>query len=273
MRVRPRRRRGASPRRCGPLGYDVWRDDELPAHRSYAEVIEERLASAKAVVVLWSAEAAKSEWVQSEADRARANRKLVQLRLDGAALPMPFDRIQCADLAGWDGRRGRGRLEEGGRVDLRAGRRGCDRPGRSVCDGPDGEGPVGDGPGGGAQRQHLRAAVRQHERRGRAGLLQRRDQRGHHHRPLQGLGARGRLPQHRLHLQGQERRRAGDRRPARRHPRAGGQRPQGRRPGPDHRAADRRRRGPTTSGPTATTATSTTSSRCRTRSARPSWRR
>ena len=25
------------------LGYRVWRDDELPAHRGYAEVIEERL--------------------------------------------------------------------------------------------------------------------------------------------------------------------------------------------------------------------------------------
>jgi len=85
------------------LGYGVWRDDELPAHRSYSEVIEERLQAAKAVVVVWSAEAAKSEWVQSEADRARADRKLVQLTVDGAALPMPFDRIQCADLVGWDG--------------------------------------------------------------------------------------------------------------------------------------------------------------------------
>jgi len=85
------------------LGYGVWRDDELPAHRAYAEVIEERLREAKAVVVVWSAEAVKSEWVQSEADRARADGKLVQLRLDGASLPMPFDRIQCADLAGWNG--------------------------------------------------------------------------------------------------------------------------------------------------------------------------
>ncbi|HEV2365575.1 MAG TPA: TIR domain-containing protein [Caulobacteraceae bacterium] len=25
------------------LGYGVWRDDELPAHRAYSEVIEERL--------------------------------------------------------------------------------------------------------------------------------------------------------------------------------------------------------------------------------------
>ena len=85
------------------MGYGVWRDDELPAHRSYAEVIEERLNAAKAVVVIWSAEAAKSEWVQSEADRARAGRKLVQLTLDGSPLPMPFDRIQCADISGWSG--------------------------------------------------------------------------------------------------------------------------------------------------------------------------
>src|SRR5689334_6778810 len=85
------------------LGYAVWRDDELPAHRAYSEVIEERLRAAKAVVVVWSAEAAKSQWVFSEANRAREDGKLVQLRLDDARLPMPFDTIQCADLTGWAG--------------------------------------------------------------------------------------------------------------------------------------------------------------------------
>jgi adenylate cyclase len=85
------------------LGYHVWRDDELPAHRAYAEVIEERLAAARAVVVIWSAEAAKSQWVFSEANRAREDGKLVQLTVDDARLPMPFDTIQCADLAGWSG--------------------------------------------------------------------------------------------------------------------------------------------------------------------------
>src|SRR5258708_25231101 len=85
------------------LGYGVWRDDENPAHRAYVEVIQERLQAAKAVVVVWSAEAVKSEWVQSEADRARGDHKLIQLRVDDAALPMPFDRIQCADMAGWTG--------------------------------------------------------------------------------------------------------------------------------------------------------------------------
>jgi len=33
------------------MGYQVWRDDELPAHRAYADVIEERLKSAKANIV------------------------------------------------------------------------------------------------------------------------------------------------------------------------------------------------------------------------------
>ncbi len=83
------------------LGYGVWRDDEIPANRAYADVIAERLATAKAVVVIWSAEAVRSQWVRSEAERARADDKLVQLSADGARLPMPFDQIQCADLAGW----------------------------------------------------------------------------------------------------------------------------------------------------------------------------
>jgi adenylate cyclase len=85
------------------LGYRVWRDDELPAHRAYADVIEERLRSAKAVVVLWSAESAKSQWVRAEADAARSAGTLVQATLDGAIPPMPFNQIQCADLKEWNG--------------------------------------------------------------------------------------------------------------------------------------------------------------------------
>ena len=86
-------------------GFEVWRDDELPAHRPYAEVIEERINDASAVVVLWSAEAAKSHWVRAEADTARAALTLIQVSLDGALPPMPFNQIQCADLKAWDGQR------------------------------------------------------------------------------------------------------------------------------------------------------------------------
>jgi TolB-like protein len=85
-------------------GFQVWRDDELPAHRAYAEVIEERLKSAKAVIVLWSAEASKSQWVRAEADTARNAGTLVQASLDGTIPPLPFNQIQSADLRGWNGR-------------------------------------------------------------------------------------------------------------------------------------------------------------------------
>jgi len=84
-------------------GYSVWRDDELPAHRSYGDVIEERLRSAKAVVVVWSAEAARSQWVRAEADIAREAGTLVQITVDGTLPPLPFNQIQCADLKGWTG--------------------------------------------------------------------------------------------------------------------------------------------------------------------------
>jgi adenylate cyclase len=84
-------------------GYEVWRDDEIPAHRAYADEIEERLRDAAAVVVLWSAAAAKSQWVRAEADAARSAGTLVQATLDGSPLPMPFNQIQYADLNGWRG--------------------------------------------------------------------------------------------------------------------------------------------------------------------------
>lgn len=85
------------------LGYGVWRDDEIPAHLPYADVIEERLRAARAVLVIWSSEAAQSQWVRAEANVAREAGTLVQMRVDGATLPLPFSEIQCADCGGWDG--------------------------------------------------------------------------------------------------------------------------------------------------------------------------
>ena len=84
-------------------GFGVWRDDDLPPHRPFGDVIEERLREASAVLVMWSADAAKSQWVRAEAEMAREAGKLVQLTLDGAPLPLPFNQIQCADLIGWAG--------------------------------------------------------------------------------------------------------------------------------------------------------------------------
>jgi adenylate cyclase len=88
------------------LGYGVWRDSELPPHRVYAEVLEERLRAAKAVIVVWSSDALHSQWVRAEADIARQQGTLVQLSLDGTVPPLPFNQIHCVDLAGWSGNPG-----------------------------------------------------------------------------------------------------------------------------------------------------------------------
>jgi tetratricopeptide (TPR) repeat protein len=93
----------AAARALTSEGYSAWMDEELPAHRAYADVISERLDEAKAVLVLWSKEAAASHWVRSEANRARENGTLVQASVDGTMPPMPFDQIQCADLRRWRG--------------------------------------------------------------------------------------------------------------------------------------------------------------------------
>lgn len=82
-------------------GFEVWWDVDLPAHRAYSDVIEKNLEEARAVVVLWSKTAAKSQWVRAEADFARNAGKLVQATLDGSIPPLPFNQIQCADLKGW----------------------------------------------------------------------------------------------------------------------------------------------------------------------------
>ncbi len=82
-------------------GFSVWFDEDLPTHRAYSDVIEEQLDTALAVLVLWSDAAVRSQWVRSEANRARESGRLVQARLDDTRLPMPFDQIQCADLRKW----------------------------------------------------------------------------------------------------------------------------------------------------------------------------
>lgn len=84
-------------------GYDLWWDADLPPHRSYGDVIQEKIDSAKAVIVVWSESSAASEWVRAEADMARNQKKLIQTSVDDAMPPLPFNQIQFASLSGWNG--------------------------------------------------------------------------------------------------------------------------------------------------------------------------
>jgi hypothetical protein len=84
-------------------GYEVWWDAELPPHRSYGDVITEKIGMAKAAIVVWSQASAQSEWVRAEADVARNQKKLVQTAIDDVMPPLPFNQIQFAQLGDWHG--------------------------------------------------------------------------------------------------------------------------------------------------------------------------
>jgi len=84
-------------------GYSVWWDHDIPAHKAYATLIEEKFQGAKAVIVIWSGSAVKSEWVRAEADLARSQQKLIQVSVQGTIPPLPFSQIQFAALQAWDG--------------------------------------------------------------------------------------------------------------------------------------------------------------------------
>ena len=84
-------------------GYSVFWDDDLPPHLSYGEVITEKIGDAKAAIVVWSHEAAESEWVRAEADLARSQKKLIQTSIDDRLPPMPFNQIQFASIGDWNG--------------------------------------------------------------------------------------------------------------------------------------------------------------------------
>ncbi len=86
-------------------GFTVWWDTDLLPHTRFATVIEEQIHAAHAVLVIWSQAAAASQWVRAEAELGRAGGKLIQVSIDGSAIPIPFNQYQSADLREWHGKR------------------------------------------------------------------------------------------------------------------------------------------------------------------------
>ena len=79
-------------------GFSVWWDRDLMPGRSYRKDITAEANAAAAVVVVWSLDSVESDWVYSEACRARDQGKLIQVRADHVGiedLPAPFDAYHC----------------------------------------------------------------------------------------------------------------------------------------------------------------------------------
>lgn len=77
-------------------GLTTWWDTSLLPGQSFADEIVRRINEAKIVIVLWSANSIRSEWVLAEAHRALDAGKLIPIFLPGVSpdqIPLPFNTI------------------------------------------------------------------------------------------------------------------------------------------------------------------------------------
>lgn len=82
-------------------GWSVWWDREMIVGKSFSEVIEREIATAKCVIVLWSGSSLKSRWVRNEAADGAARELLVPVLLDDSRLPLEFSHLHTASLGDW----------------------------------------------------------------------------------------------------------------------------------------------------------------------------
>jgi len=83
-------------------GYCIWWDPKIPPGKTFDEVIEEALDEAKCIVVLWSKNSIKSDWVRTEASEAKRRKIFVPVLIEDVTIPLEFRRIQSADLKDWE---------------------------------------------------------------------------------------------------------------------------------------------------------------------------
>lgn len=74
-------------------GWSVWWDRNIPPGRTFDQVIEEAIDTAKCLLVLWSKESVASEWVKTEAAEGARRRILGPVLIDEVAIPLEFRRI------------------------------------------------------------------------------------------------------------------------------------------------------------------------------------
>jgi len=85
-------------------GHAVWWDLHIRGGEQFTKAIDEALAAADAVVVLWSQHSVESAWVRDEAAAGRDSGRLVPVSLDKTSPPLGFRQYQTIDLSRWKGR-------------------------------------------------------------------------------------------------------------------------------------------------------------------------
>jgi sulfatase modifying factor 1 len=83
-------------------GWSVFWDNNIPPGQRWADYIERHLNKAKCLVVVWSENSVRSDWVLAEAEEGRKKNMLVPLKIDQVDPPLVFRSIQAADMTAWN---------------------------------------------------------------------------------------------------------------------------------------------------------------------------
>jgi tetratricopeptide (TPR) repeat protein len=83
----------------GERGHNVWWDKHISGGSRFAAEIEEALAAADVVIVLWSDAATRSAWVLDEAAEGRDTGRLLPVALDNCKPPLGFRQYQTIAVA------------------------------------------------------------------------------------------------------------------------------------------------------------------------------
>ena len=82
-------------------GWTVWWDKSLGAADLYRDEIMKQLASARAVIAIWTPNSIRSDWVRAEAGTAKKEGKLIPVKTPDVAyadIPLPFGEMHTENL-------------------------------------------------------------------------------------------------------------------------------------------------------------------------------
>lgn len=85
-------------------GWSVFWDREIPLGKTWRQVLDEELLSARCVVVVWTETSVGRRWVIEEAEEGQDRGILIPVFMERIDPPRGFREVQGAQLSGWKGK-------------------------------------------------------------------------------------------------------------------------------------------------------------------------
>ncbi|CAN0501580.1 unnamed protein product, partial [Phaeothamnion confervicola] len=85
------------------LDISVWRDTRLLSGQEFQSEINNAIRESKVILVCWSPDSVKSDWVRAEASFGQNAKKLVPATIRTVEIPVPFNLIQSTQFMNWNG--------------------------------------------------------------------------------------------------------------------------------------------------------------------------